>query len=117
MNLEPRSAVRPLTALTASRRPRQVMRMRIIFDLEDSVRDRGLRAGQRRRHRLAGRRRRAHDLRRRDATLRRSLPLLLDDQVEFGPDEADPPEIADDRLRLIFTCCHTTHSRPRPRSR
>jgi RNA polymerase sigma-70 factor (ECF subfamily) len=53
-------------------------------------------------------RRRALDLRRRDATLRRALPLLLDDQVASGPDERDPPEIADDRLRLIFTCCHPT---------
>ncbi|HZC14204.1 MAG TPA: sigma-70 family RNA polymerase sigma factor, partial [Thermoleophilaceae bacterium] len=53
--------------------------------------------------------RRALDLLRRGATLRRSLPLLVDDPVE--PD-GDPPqevalhEIADDRLRLIFTCCH-----------
>jgi RNA polymerase sigma-70 factor (ECF subfamily) len=54
-------------------------------------------------------RRRALDLLRRDATMRRSLPLLLDDQVEAGPDrsgEPERPEIADDRLRLIFTCCH-----------
>ena len=51
-------------------------------------------------------RRRALDLLRRDATLRRSLPLLLDDQVEPGPGEVDPPDVADDRLRLIFTCCH-----------
>ena len=53
--------------------------------------------------------RRALDLLRRGATLRRLLPLLVDDPVE--PD-GDPPqevalhEIADDRLRLIFTCCH-----------
>ena len=50
--------------------------------------------------------RRALDLLRRNATLRRSLPLLLDDQAEPEPDEATPHEIADDRLRLIFTCCH-----------
>jgi RNA polymerase sigma factor (sigma-70 family) len=50
--------------------------------------------------------RRALDLLRRKATLRRSLPLLLDDQAEPEPDETPPHEIADDRLRLIFTCCH-----------
>jgi RNA polymerase sigma-70 factor (ECF subfamily) len=53
--------------------------------------------------------RRALDLLRRGATLRRSLPLLVDDPVEpdgGSPHEAAPHEIADDRLRLIFTCCH-----------
>ena len=53
--------------------------------------------------------RRALDLLRRGATLRRALPLLVDDPVEpdGGPaHEAAPHEIADDRLRLIFTCCH-----------
>src|SRR5919107_686019 len=49
---------------------------------------------------------RALDLLRRHATLRRSLPLLLDDPVEPEPHESLPQEIADDRLRLIFTCCH-----------
>ena len=51
-------------------------------------------------------RRRAMDLLRRAATLRRSLPLLLDDQVNPGPDEIATTDIPDDRLRLIFTCCH-----------
>ncbi|HUK73115.1 MAG TPA: sigma-70 family RNA polymerase sigma factor [Streptosporangiaceae bacterium] len=51
-------------------------------------------------------RRRAVDLLRRDATLRRSLPLLLDDQVDQGPAELSSHEVEDDRLRLIFTCCH-----------
>jgi RNA polymerase sigma factor (sigma-70 family) len=51
-------------------------------------------------------RNRALDLLRRDATLHRSLPLLLDDQTEPGPDEVVSEEIVDDRLRLIFTCCH-----------
>ena len=49
-------------------------------------------------------RRRALDLRRRAATAQRSLPLLID-----NPDAAVDPEnsdIPDDRLRLIFTCCH-----------
>ena len=49
-------------------------------------------------------RRRALDLRRRSARLARSLPLLLDDPYE--PDEEPAHEVADDRLRLIFTCCH-----------
>jgi RNA polymerase sigma-70 factor (ECF subfamily) len=48
-------------------------------------------------------RRNALDLLRRDATLRRSLPLLLEDQIEPATGE---PAVEDDRLRLIFTCCH-----------
>jgi RNA polymerase sigma factor (sigma-70 family) len=64
-------------------------------------------------------RRRALDLLRRDATARRALPLLITapaglaglapggDAVS-GPGEATEPEIADDRLRLVFTCCHPT---------
>jgi RNA polymerase sigma-70 factor (ECF subfamily) len=65
-------------------------------------------------------RRRAIDLLRRDAALRRSLPLLLGDETGDetgdGADAAAGPaagaaataldEVADDRLRLIFTCCH-----------
>ena len=57
-------------------------------------------------------RRRALDLLRRDTALRRSLPLLVADDDQPGPDR-DPgaadgtlEEHADDRLRLIFTCCH-----------
>ena len=53
-------------------------------------------------------RRRAVDLLRRETSLRAKLPLLVDDADE--PDRPDPTaegdEIADDRLRLIFTCCH-----------
>ncbi len=46
-------------------------------------------------------RRRALDLRRRAAVANRALPQLLpvDPEGESGP-------IADDRLRLVFTCCH-----------
>jgi RNA polymerase sigma factor (sigma-70 family) len=58
-------------------------------------------------------RRRALDLHRRDTTLRTKLPLLVDDRVDdrlgdrAAPDtDAEPDEIGDDRLRLIFTCCH-----------
>jgi len=49
-------------------------------------------------------RNRALDLLRRESTLRRKLPLLVEDDV--APEPADPPEIPDDRLRLVFTCCH-----------
>ena len=51
-------------------------------------------------------RRRAIDLARRDSTHDRALPLLVQRVASHGPDEAVPPEIVDDRLRLIFTCCH-----------
>ena len=45
-------------------------------------------------------RRRALDLMRREATLRTKLPLLV-------MDEPDTPDgFPDDRLRLVFTCCH-----------
>jgi len=49
-------------------------------------------------------RRKALDLLRRDAVLRRALPLLVSDDVEPAPEITD--EIPDDRLRLICTCCH-----------
>jgi RNA polymerase sigma factor (sigma-70 family) len=45
--------------------------------------------------------RRAIDLLRRDAALRRRLPLLLDEQPETVP-----LTVQDDRLRLILICCH-----------
>jgi RNA polymerase sigma factor (sigma-70 family) len=49
-------------------------------------------------------RRRALDVIRRDAVLRRRLPLLVQDDPEPFP---EPPDaIPDDRLRLICTCCH-----------
>src|SRR5437588_3614608 len=53
-------------------------------------------------------RRRALDLVRREAVLRRSLPLLVDDTNVPTPYDvvAEPAEIPDDRLRLICTCCH-----------
>ncbi len=56
-------------------------------------------------------RRRALDLQRRRSTHDRALPLLAQpartdlDQVETQV-EADMLEVTDDRLRLIFTCCH-----------
>ena len=45
--------------------------------------------------------RKALDALRRDASLRTKLPLLVE-----PADDADSPDIADDRLRLVFTCCH-----------
>jgi len=47
-------------------------------------------------------RRRALDLLRREVTLRRALPLLVDDE----PADAAGGPFPDDRLRLVFTCCH-----------
>src|SRR4029077_909689 len=39
--------------------------------------------------------------------LARTLPLLVDDAREIDEDREPPEEdVADDRLRLIFTCCH-----------
>ena len=49
-------------------------------------------------------RNRAVDLLRRDQTLRRQLPLLVLDEVSPDPDEST--HLPDDRLRLVFTCCH-----------
>jgi len=59
-------------------------------------------------------RRRALDALRRDQTLRRKLPLLVGtDPATSDPldgagegEEADMSQLPDDRLRLIFTCCH-----------
>ncbi len=48
-------------------------------------------------------RRKALDLLRRDATLRRKLPLLIEPEAEEVDEEHAVP---DDRLRLVFTCCH-----------
>jgi RNA polymerase sigma-70 factor (ECF subfamily) len=52
-------------------------------------------------------RRRALDMHRRAATERRALPKLLD-PGDFGQGEPDQDGtgVPDDRLRLIFTCCH-----------
>jgi RNA polymerase sigma-70 factor, ECF subfamily len=50
-------------------------------------------------------RNRALDAHRRDQTLRNKLPLLVEPAPTSEEDD-DPPEIPDDRLRLVFTCCH-----------
>jgi RNA polymerase sigma-70 factor (ECF subfamily) len=51
-------------------------------------------------------RRRAIDAVRRVSTLDRALPRLVEPAPAPDPGELDPPDIVDDRLRLIFTCCH-----------
>jgi RNA polymerase sigma factor (sigma-70 family) len=52
-------------------------------------------------------RRRAVDMHRRAATAQRALPKLLDPEVHLLDDPGrDTEDITDDRLRLIFTCCH-----------
>jgi RNA polymerase sigma-70 factor (ECF subfamily) len=60
-------------------------------------------------------RRKAIDALRRDQTLRAKLPLLVEpvDPVVGGPEEAmtDHNGIPDDRLRLVFTCCHPAIAR------
>jgi RNA polymerase sigma-70 factor, ECF subfamily len=58
-------------------------------------------------------RRRALDAHRRDRTLRAKLPLLVE-RTEVLPPEAalaDDDVIPDDRLRLVFTCCHPALAR------
>ncbi len=48
----------------------------------------------------------ALDQRRRDTTLRRRLPLLVEPEPASTFVWGRSHEIEDDRLRLIFTCCH-----------
>ena len=64
-------------------------------------------------------RRRAIDAHRRDRTLRSKLPLLIEPGSEFaaapppgaGEETAEDDVIPDDRLRLVFTCCHPALAR------
>ena len=57
-------------------------------------------------------RNRARDRLRRDALFQRTLPLLVMDEVVTGPEDSpEPPAVDDDRLRLIFTCCHPALAR------
>ena len=52
-------------------------------------------------------RNRARDVLRRESVFRRAMPLLVSDEVQPTPEDAlDAPFVDDDRLRLIFTCCH-----------
>ena len=66
-------------------------------------------------------RRRAIDQLRREKTLRDKLPLLIDPETGTSHDPHDPEPgetgeaeddvITDDRLRLVFTCCHPALAR------
>ncbi len=57
-------------------------------------------------------RHRALDSMRRDRTLRAKLPLLIPEQAHDPEPAAEDGEvIGDDRLRLIFTCCHPALAR------
>jgi RNA polymerase sigma-70 factor, ECF subfamily len=67
-------------------------------------------------------RRRAIDQLRRDRTLRGKLPLLVDPETGTSldaqrstpggePEGEEDPVIPDDRLRLVFTCCHPALAR------
>ena len=59
-------------------------------------------------------RHRALDARRRDRVLASKLPLLIAGEPTSAPetlDAADAEVIGDDRLRLIFTCCHPALAR------
>ena len=57
-------------------------------------------------------RNRALDVIRRESTARRSLPLLIVETVSADEQDVDEDIFGDDRLRLIFTCCHPTLSAP-----
>jgi RNA polymerase sigma-70 factor, ECF subfamily len=58
-------------------------------------------------------RRKALDTLRRNQTLRAKLPLLVEPAGEPGPADMviDDEAIPDDRLRLVFTCCHPALAR------
>jgi RNA polymerase sigma-70 factor (ECF subfamily) len=51
-------------------------------------------------------RRGALNMLRRRKTLSTKLPLLIEPEAVEMPELAEPDAIPDDRLRLIFTCCH-----------
>jgi RNA polymerase sigma factor (sigma-70 family) len=53
-------------------------------------------------------RNRARDVLRRQSAFRRAVPLLVLDEAVSGPEDA---LLQDDRLRLVFTCCHPALSR------
>ncbi len=60
-------------------------------------------------------RRRAIDAHRRGRTLRSKLPLLIEPDSQPEPPAGEEPQeddvIPDDRLRLVFTCCHPALAR------
>jgi len=54
--------------------------------------------------------RKAIDVLRRDRVFRSKMPLLVEPD-EAEPDELEDGAVPDDRLRLIFTCCHPALAR------
>ncbi|GAA1033758.1 sigma-70 family RNA polymerase sigma factor [Virgisporangium ochraceum] len=54
--------------------------------------------------------RKALDILRRDKVFRAKMPMLVE-PVEAAPDEPEEESVPDDRLRLIFTCCHPALAR------
>jgi RNA polymerase sigma-70 factor (ECF subfamily) len=56
-------------------------------------------------------RRKALDVLRRDKTFRAKLGLLLEPDPESQPSSGPAGAIPDDRLRLVFTCCHPALAR------
>jgi RNA polymerase sigma-70 factor (ECF subfamily) len=60
-------------------------------------------------------RRRALNVLRHRGVEQRNLPLLVEDEVDPGPDDSldrHDEQIPDDRLRLVVTCCHPALDRP-----
>ena len=53
-------------------------------------------------------RNRARDALRREPAFRRAMPLLVAEEAQPGPEDG---VLDDDRLRLVFTCCHPALSR------
>jgi RNA polymerase sigma-70 factor (ECF subfamily) len=57
-------------------------------------------------------RRRALDVLRREKTLRAKLPLLIEPEARGADGDGEEADvIPDDRLRLVFTCCHPAIAR------
>jgi RNA polymerase sigma-70 factor, ECF subfamily len=56
-------------------------------------------------------RRKALDVLRRDKTFHAKLPLLIEPEPATDAGSGPVPGIADDRLRLVFTCCHPALAR------
>ncbi|KKJ96039.1 RNA polymerase sigma factor [Micromonospora sp. HK10] len=55
--------------------------------------------------------RKALDVLRRDKVFRSKLPLLVEPVAVEVPDEPGEDAVPDDRLRLVFTCCHPALAR------
>ena len=55
--------------------------------------------------------RKALDVLRRDRVFRSKLPLLVEPVATEVPDGSDEDPVPDDRLRLVFTCCHPALAR------